>query len=66
MFKGLGILVSGIFIGAVGAEVIRKACPGSLDKLYAKAAGLTNVAKDAFLEGYHGVLGTQEPAPAGT
>lgn len=59
MIKGLGILAGGIFIGAVGAELIHKACPQGLeglDSLYAKVARLTNAAKEAFLEGYEGTL----------
>ena len=64
MLKGLGILAGGIFIGAVGAEVVRKAWPGGLDTFYAKAGRLTGAAKEAFMEGYHGALGTQDPCPA--
>lgn len=63
MFKGLGILAGGIFIGAVGVEVVRKTCPGCLDRLYAKVGGLTGAAKEAFMEGYHGALGPKEPRP---
>ncbi len=64
MLKGLGILVAGIFVGAMGAEVFRKTHPDALDKLYVKVEGLTDAAKEAFMEGYHGALGTQEPSLA--
>ena len=61
MLKGLGMLAGGIFIGAVGAEILRGSCPGGLDKLYAKISGLGSAAKVAFMEGYHGAAGTPEP-----
>lgn len=36
MIKSLGILVGGIFVGAVGAEIVRRKYPNALDKAYAK------------------------------
>ena len=65
MFKGLGILVGGIFIGAVGAEVVRKACPGGFDKLYASVGQLANAAREAFVEGYQDATGGSDAEPAG-
>lgn len=65
MLKGLGIVAGGIFVGAIGAEIVRKACPDGLDKLYSKVGELTGAAKEAFLGGYHNALGTKEPSPVG-
>ncbi len=64
MVKGLGILAGGIFIGAVGAEIARKTCPGALARLRSKAGELKNTAKEAFIEGYHGALRAQEASPS--
>ena len=64
MLKGLGVLAGGIFIGAVGAEIMRKSCPGGLDKLYAKVSGLGSAAKEAFMDGYRGAAGAPEPEMA--
>ena len=52
MLKSLGILIGGIFVGAVSVEVVRKKCPDTLDKLYAKAREITTEMKDAFKNGY--------------
>ena len=64
MIKELGVLAGGIFIGAVAAEVARKTCPNGLDKLRSKAGALSNAAKEAVMEGYHGALSAQEPSPS--
>ena len=63
MLKGLGILAGGIFIGAVGAEIIRRAHPVSLDKLRAKMCQFTDAVRDAFMEGYHGAVGPETGEP---
>ena len=59
MFKSLGILIGGIFVGAVGAEIIRKEYPDVLDKLCKqadnlceKATKITSGVKEAFKQGY--------------
>jgi len=52
MFKELGIIIGGIFVGAVGAEIIRKKYPNALDKLYTKTREITLEAKEAFKKGY--------------
>ncbi len=36
MIKTLGVLVGGIFVGAAGAEIVRRKYPKALDKAYAK------------------------------
>lgn len=52
MFKELGIMISGIFVGAVGVELIRKKYPDALGKLYTKSCKITSEAKKAFKKGY--------------
>ncbi|MHC4104044.1 MAG: hypothetical protein ACYSRR_07145 [Planctomycetota bacterium] len=52
MVKSLGILIGGIFVGAVGAEIIRKRCPEAMDSVYAKACEITSEVKEAFKNGY--------------
>jgi hypothetical protein len=52
MFKSLGILIGGVFVGAVTAEVLRRKCPGALDKVYTKTREITTQAKEAFRNGY--------------
>jgi hypothetical protein len=53
MLKSLGILVAGVFIGAVSAEVIRKKYPDAIDKLRTKARQITSETKEAFKNGYN-------------
>ena len=62
MLKSLGILLAGIFIGAVGAELIRRKCPDALDKLYAKTREAASGAKEAFNNGYQNAT---QPKQAG-
>ncbi len=64
MDEKLGILIGGIFVGVVAAEIMHKAWPGGLNKLCAKVGKLTHTAKEAFAEGYRESLGTSEPASA--
>jgi hypothetical protein len=54
MFKSLGILIGGVFVGAVAAEVIRKKYPGALNKVYTKTREVATQAKEAFRKGYEG------------
>ncbi len=61
MIKSLGILVGGIFVGAVGAEILRKKCPETLDELYAKTCEITSGVKEAFKNGYENAM---HPEPA--
>jgi len=58
MTKALGILLGGMFVGAVGAEVLRRKYPDGMDKLYAKVKQATLAAKQAFKEGYQSVTGS--------
>jgi hypothetical protein len=58
----LGVLVGGIFVGAVGAEILRKKCPETLDDLYAKTCELTSKVKEAFKKGYENAMQSQPAA----
>ena len=74
MIKSLGIIIGGIFIGAVGMEIIHKKCPKAMDKFYKKAgkvaSGTKEVcreakevcreAKEAFKAGYENVTQPQK------
>jgi len=61
MLKTLGILIGGVFVGAVSIEVIRKKYPHTVDKLHAKARQITSEAKEAFKNGYQNAT---QPKPA--
>ena len=61
MLNSLGILIGGVFIGAVGAEVVRKKYPGTVHKLHAKACQVISEAKEAFKNGYRNA---SQPKPA--
>jgi hypothetical protein len=52
MIKSLGILIGGIFVGAVSIEIIRKKYPKALNNLYAKVCDMASEAKEAFKKGY--------------
>ncbi len=52
VFKSLGIMIGGIFVGAVGMELIRRKYPEALDKLCAKTCDVASGAKQAFKDGY--------------
>jgi len=52
MLKSLGILIGGVFVGAVSVEVIRRKCPDALDKLYTKTREVASEVKEAFKNGY--------------
>jgi len=64
MIKSLGILIGGVFIGAVGVEVICKKYPEALDKLYAKTCEAASRAKEAFKEGYANAVQPKQAAQA--
>lgn len=61
MFKSLGILICGVFVGAVSIEVVRKKYPDTVDKLHAKARQIISEAKEAFNNGYQNAT---RPKPA--
>jgi len=64
MIKSLGILIGGVFVGAVGVEVVRKKYPETLGKLYAKTREMVSGAKEAFKKGYANAVGPQQAAQA--
>ena len=64
MIKSLGILVGGVFIGAVGVEIIRKKYPEALEKLYAKTCEAASGAKEAFTKGYSNAVQPKQAAQA--
>ena len=64
MLKGLGILLSGIFVGAVGAEIIRKKCPDALDKLQSKTREVASGVSEAFKKGYDSATAPKKSARA--
>ena len=64
MFKSLGILIGGMFVGAVAVEILRKAYPKAADEVYARTREIASGAKEAFRKGYEGVTSPQEgPEP---
>jgi hypothetical protein len=64
MFKSLAVLIGGMFVGAVAMEVLRKTCPGALDKAYERTREIASGAKEAFSRGYEGVTAPREaPEP---
>jgi hypothetical protein len=72
MIKGLAICIGGIFIGAVGMEIIQKKYPKAMNKLYKKADKIITgtkkgykQAKDAFKAGYESSTKTRKAAPTG-
>jgi hypothetical protein len=52
MLKSLGILVGGVFVGAVAAEVFRRKYPKALSKVSAKVRDVASQAEVAFKKGY--------------
>ncbi len=52
MLKDFGILLGGVFVGAVTVEIIRKKCPDVGNKLYTKICNATADIKEAFKTGY--------------
>ena len=52
MLNGLGALLGGIFVGAVGMEVLRRKYPDALNKAYAKTNEVASGLKEAFKRGY--------------
>ena len=52
MIKMVGVVICGIFVGAVGMEIVRRKYPEALDKLYAKTREIASGAREAFKTGY--------------
>jgi len=66
MLKTLGVIVGGIFVGAVAVEILRAKCPDKLDKFYAKVSDLSAGIKEGFREGYRSTAKSSEPAEVST
>jgi hypothetical protein len=52
MLKSLGVLIGGVFIGAVGVEVVNRKYPDTINKMNEKVHQVTSEAKKAFRNGY--------------
>ncbi len=65
MIKSLGILIGGIFIGAVSAEIIRKEYPKAVNSVYAKTREITSGIKEAFVKGYEKSMRSQQTVEQG-
>ena len=64
MLKALGILVGGIFVGAVGMEIIHRKCPDALNKVCEKTREVTTGIKEGFKNGYENATGGAATATA--
>ena len=62
MVKCLGILIGGIFVGAVSAEIVRKKYPKAMERVYAKTCEITSGVKEAFEKGYANAMQPQQAA----
>ncbi len=62
MLKGLGVLLGGVFIGAVGVEIVRKKCPDAREKVCTKVREVASDMKAAFMNGYQRATRNQESA----
>ena len=49
MLKTLGVIVGGIFVGAVAVEIVHSKWPNKLDKFYTKANSLTAGIRELFV-----------------
>ena len=52
MLKNNGILIGGVFVGAVVAEIINKKCPDIGKKVETKISEISCTVKEAFKAGY--------------
>ncbi len=65
MIKSLGILIGGIFVGAVGAEIVRKKYSKPLNDVYAKTCEVTSGVKEAFKKGYVNAMQSEQAVAKG-
>jgi hypothetical protein len=63
MLKSLGVLIGGVFIGAVSVEVVSRKYPDTVNKMHEKVRQITSEAKKAFKNGYRSAT-VQKPAAA--
>ncbi len=52
MVKSLCVLVGGVFVGAVGMEILHRTYPNAMGKLYSRAHEAASGAREAFRAGY--------------
>ena len=62
MFKSLGILLGGVFVGAAGMEVVRRKYPEAMEKVCSRFREVTSGAKEAFKKGYDNAARPREAA----
>lgn len=62
MVKSLGLLIGGVFVGAVGMELLRRTYPNALDTLCEKTRAAVTGATEAFKTGYANAVASQQPA----
>ncbi|HUV41887.1 MAG TPA: hypothetical protein VMW23_08890 [Sedimentisphaerales bacterium] len=65
MLKSLGIMIGGIFVGAVGMEIIHRKCPDALETLCKKSNSLSTGIKEGFKKGYENATRPARAAKAG-
>ena len=61
MYKSIGMLLGGVFVGAVGMELLNRQCPNVFGKLYDKTRDVASGAKQAFKDGYEHATQPEEP-----
>ncbi|MHC4395939.1 MAG: hypothetical protein ACYS1A_09830 [Planctomycetota bacterium] len=65
MIKSLGILIGGIFVGAIGMEIFHRKYPKALNEVYTKTCQVASEAKEAFKTGYRNAVRPQTAVEAG-
>lgn len=65
MTRSLVVLIGGIFVGAVGMEIIHRKYPKALDKVYTKTCQVVSEAKEAFKAGYENAVRPQAAVEPG-
>ena len=64
MLRTLGLVMGGMFAGAVAMEIVHRKYPESLDRLYSKMGNVVSEVKGGFKEGYQSAREAQEPVHA--
>ena len=52
MLRTLGVVLGGVFVGAVAMEIVHKKYPRALETFYGKVGELGAGIKEGFKEGY--------------
>lgn len=53
MLRTLGVVIGGMFVGAVAVEVLRKKYPDGTEKLYSKVNEFGSGIKQGLKDGFH-------------